>query len=53
MSMEFDWYIGNIDKALNTDVYDNPALLDGTAFAEFAASIGRVGEQMKRTDLLP
>lgn len=51
MTLEFDWYIGNIDRALNTDVYENPALLDGTAFAEFAASIGRLGEQMKRVDL--
>ena len=34
--MQFDWYIGNIDRALETDVYDNPALLDGTAWDEFA-----------------
>ena len=39
MTMQFDWYIGNIDRALDTDVYDNPALLDGTVWDEFAASI--------------
>jgi hypothetical protein len=51
MSPQFDWYIGNIDRALDTDVYDNPALLDGSAWDEFAASIGRLGEQMRRADV--
>ena len=51
MSMQFDWYIGNIDRALDTDTYDNPALLDGTAWDEFAASIQRVGDELKRADV--
>lgn len=51
MTMQFDWYIGNIDKALQTDVYDNDALMDGTAWTEFAAAIGRMGEQMLRDDV--
>lgn len=48
MSAQFDWYTGNIDRALDTDVYDNPALLDGSVWDEFAASIRRVGDQLKR-----
>lgn len=51
MSMQFDWYIGNIDQALHTDTYDNPGLLDGTAWSDFAASIDRMGEQLKRLDI--
>jgi hypothetical protein len=51
VSAQFDWYIGNIDRALATDAYDNPALLDGTAWDEFAAAIGRLGDQLKRPDV--
>ncbi len=49
--MDFDWYIGNIDQALHTDTYDNPALLDGTVWTAFARSIDRMGEQLKRLDI--
>jgi hypothetical protein len=51
MTMQFDWYIGNIDRALDTDVYDNPALLDGTVWDEFAESIKRVGAELQRSDV--
>ncbi len=51
MSMQFDWYIGNIDRALDTDVYDNAALLDGSAWDDFAAAIGRLGAELKRPDV--
>jgi hypothetical protein len=51
MSMQFDWYIGNIDRALDTDVYDNPALLDGSVWDDFAESIKRLGDELKRPDV--
>jgi hypothetical protein len=51
MTPQFDWYIGNIDEALHTDTYDNPGLMDGSAWTEFAAAIGRMGEQMQRDDV--
>ena len=51
MSMQFDWYIGNIDEALHTDAYDNPALLEGAAWQGFAAAIDRMGEQLRREDI--
>ena len=51
MSMQFDWYIGNIDRALDTDVYDNAALLDGRAWDDFAAAIGRLSDELKRPDV--
>ena len=49
--MQFEWFTGNIDKALHTDVYDNPRLLDGTAWQDFAAAVSRVGEQLQRDDI--
>lgn len=51
MDTHFDWFIGNIDRALDTDVYDNPGLLDGSAWEAFAAAIGRMGEQLSRDDI--
>lgn len=51
MSMQFDWYIGNIDRALDTDTYDNASLLDGSAWDDFAAAIGRLGNELKRPDV--
>ncbi len=49
--MQFEWFTGNIDRALDTDVFDNPRLLDGSAWQEFAAAISRVGEQLQRADI--
>lgn len=49
--MQFEWFTGNIDKALHTDEFDNPRLLDGSAWQEFAAAVGRVGEQLQRADI--
>lgn len=51
MSMQFDWFTGNIDKALLTDEYDDPRIADGTAWAGFAAAVARVGEQLARHDI--
>ena len=51
MNAQFDWYIGNIDRALATTAYDNPALLDGSAWDEFAAAIKRLGDELKRPDV--
>jgi hypothetical protein len=51
MSMQFDWYIGNIDRALDTDVYDNESLLDGSAWNDFAATIQRLADELKRPDV--
>ena len=51
MSVPFDWYIGNIDLARLTDAYDNPALLDGATWEAFAATIGRLGDQLRRADV--
>ena len=49
--MDFEWFTGNIDRALDTDVFDNPRLADGSAWQEFAEAIGRVGEQLQRADI--
>jgi hypothetical protein len=51
MTMQFDWYIGNIDRALETDVFDNDALLDGSVWAAFADSIKRLGDELARPDV--
>jgi hypothetical protein len=51
MSMQFDWFTGNIDKALHTDTYANPSIADGTAWADFSAAVGRIGEQLARDDI--
>jgi len=51
VSAGFDWYIGNIDRALASEAYDNPALLDGTAWERFAAAIGRLGAELRRPDV--
>ena len=51
MNAQFDWYIGNIDRALATTAYDNPALLDGSAWDELAAGIKRLGDELKRPDV--
>jgi hypothetical protein len=49
--MQFEWFTGNIDEALFTDTFDNPRLADGSAWADFAAAITRVGEELKRPDV--
>ena len=46
-----DWYIGNIDRAVETDEYDNQALMNGTAWADFASAIGRLGPMLHRDDV--
>jgi hypothetical protein len=51
VTSQFDWYIGNIDQALHTDAFDNAGLMDGTAWADFAAAIGRLGDEVRRPDV--
>lgn len=46
MTLQLEWYIGNIDKAPETHVHDHDPLTDGTAWMEFAATVGRVGERV-------